>query len=130
MLLPPQTGYVSMENPNPRAVLGQHNIRAKATAKGLPGLGWLFHYVGEALPHPLFPEGKPMAEYGQQRVGNVLSLCLCCLRQGHGSQSRSPRVQGNEIHFLETRKLSATLYQEGRLTSEAMKLPQPGAGGR
>lgn len=85
---------------------------------------------GRGSPTPPLPEGKPMAEHGQQRVRNVLSLCLCHLREGHGSQSRSLRVQGNEIHFLETRKLLVALYQEAWLTSKAMKVPKPGAGGR
>lgn len=62
-----------MKNPNPSSVLVQHNIRAKVTAKGLPGLGCLFHHVGEALPHPPtpLPEGKPTAECGQRRVGGI-----------------------------------------------------------
>ena len=71
VLPPPQTGCVKMKNPNPSSALVQHNIRAKATAKGLPGLGCLFHHVGEALPHTPLPEGKPMAERGQQRVGGI-----------------------------------------------------------
>lgn len=67
---------------------------------------------GRGSPTSPLPEEKPTVEHGQQKFRNVLSLCFCHRRESHGQQRSSPRVQGNEIHFLETRRLLATLHQE------------------
>ena len=74
LALPPlRTGNVRTENPNPHSVFVRRNIWATATAKGFPGLVWLFT-MWERLSHPcLLQKGNT---HGRRWAAKSQEHCL------------------------------------------------------